>query len=67
MALFSGGKEIVRLLDIFMDSDSLFTYGDVGRMRVNPGSAIEIIGSVLAVVLVHGGMGVAAENAGRLW
>ena len=55
---------IVRSLNVFMDLDSLFTNGDIGRMRVNPASAIEIVGSVL--VPVHGGMGVAAEDARRL-
>src|ERR1035437_9086155 len=53
----------VRTLNVFMDMDSLFTNGDIGRMRVNPASAIEIVDSVL--VLVHGGVGVAAENARR--
>src|SRR5260370_42201250 len=57
---------IVRSLDIFMDLHSLFANGDIGRLRVNPGSAIEIIDSVFRVMLVHGGMGVAAENARRL-
>ena len=47
-----------------MDLDSLFTNGDIGRMRVNPTSAIEIVDSVL--VLMHGGMGMAAENPRRL-
>jgi hypothetical protein len=60
-ASFLAGVEIVGSLNIFMDLNSLFTNGDIGRMRVNPGSAIEIVDSVL--VLVHGGMGVAAENA----
>ena len=58
------GMEIVRPLNVFMDLDSFFTNGDIGRMRVNPASAIEVVDSVL--VLVHGGMSVAAENARRL-
>src|SRR5260370_25282840 len=57
---------IVRSLDIFMDLHSLFANGDIGRLRVNPGSAIEIIYSAFRVMLVHGGMGVAAENARRM-
>ena len=46
-----------------MDLDSLFTDGDIGKALVNPGSAIEIIDS--ALVLVQGGMSVAAENSRR--
>src|SRR6202163_3801439 len=45
-----------------MDLDSLLTNGDIGRTRVNPGSTIVIVDTVLT--LMHGGMGVAAENAG---
>ena len=63
-ALFLGGMEIVGSLNVFMDLNSLFANGDVGRMRVNPASAIEIVGSVL--VLMHGGVGVAAKNARSL-
>ncbi len=59
-ALLSRGMEIVRTLNIFMDLDSLLTNGDVRRTRVNPSSAIVIVDPVLA--LMHGGMGVAAEN-----
>jgi hypothetical protein len=58
------GMKIVGSLDIFMDLDSVFTNGDVGGMFVNPSSAIVIIDSLL--VFVQRGMGVAAENAGRL-
>ena len=57
---------IVRPFKVFMDLDSLFPNGDVSRMRVNPGSAIEIIDSVGGVALVHRGMGVAAENTVRV-
>jgi len=64
LALFLGGMEIVGPLNVFMDLNSLFTNGDIGRMRVNPASAIEIVDSVL--MLMHGGMGVAAENARRV-
>src|SRR3981081_1392039 len=53
---------LVRPLAMLMDLDSLFTNGDIGRMRVNPASAIVIVDPVLT--LMHGGMGVAAENAG---
>src|SRR5208282_4085753 len=63
-ALFCVGMEIVGPLNIFMDPDSLFTDGDIGRMLVDPGSAVEIIDSVF--VLVQGGMSVAAENPCRL-
>src|SRR5208282_4791692 len=61
---FFAGMEIVGSLNVFMDLNSLFANGDIGRMRVNPASAIEIVDSVL--MLVHGGMGVAAENARRM-
>src|SRR5271169_392624 len=63
-ALFCAGMEIVGPLKIFMDLDSLFTDGDIGKMLIDPGSAVEIIDSVF--VLVQGGMSVAAENACRL-
>src|SRR5580658_1539442 len=63
-ALFGAGMEILRLLNIFVDLDSLFPDGDIGRMLIDPSSAIKIIDSVL--VLVQGGMSVAAENACRL-
>src|SRR5216684_3373638 len=59
-ALFSGGMEIVRSLNIFMDLHSVLTHCDIGRMRVNPASAIVIVDPVLT--LMHGGVGVAAEN-----
>src|SRR5580658_1307646 len=62
--LFFSGTEIARLLNIFMDSDSIFTHRDEGRTRIDPGPAIVIIDSVL--VLMQGGMGVAAENARRV-
>src|SRR5260370_35851790 len=52
--------EIAESLNIFMDLDSLFANGDIGGTRVNPGSAIVIVDPVLA--LMHGRMGVAAEN-----
>jgi hypothetical protein len=63
-ASFFAGMKIVGSLNVFMDLNSLFANGDIGRMRVNPASTIEIVGSVL--MLVHGGMGVAAENARRV-
>jgi hypothetical protein len=63
-ALFFAGMKIVGSLNVFMDLNSLFANGDIGGMRVNPASTIEIVGSVL--MLVHGGMGVAAENARRV-
>src|ERR1700686_4027184 len=54
--------EIVRPLDIFVDLHSVLTDSDVGGTRVNPGSTIVIVDTVLT--LMHGGMGVAAENTG---
>ena len=39
------GMPIVSSLDVFLDPDSAFTDGDIGRMRVNPAPAIEIIHS----------------------
>src|ERR1700691_4157868 len=57
-------RSLDMFVDVFMDLYSLFTYRDVGGMRVNPASAIEIIRS--ALVPVHGGMGVSAKNADRL-
>ncbi len=48
-------------LSVFVDMDSLFANRDVGRTRVDPGSAVVIVDSVL--MLMHGGMGVAAEDA----
>jgi hypothetical protein len=47
-----------------MDFYSLFSNRDIGGMRVNPGSAIEIVDSVLG--FVHGGVGMAAKDARRL-
>ena len=55
---------LVGPIDIFVDLDPLFTNGDIGRMLVDPGSAIEIVDSV--ILLVQGGVGVAAENTRRL-
>src|ERR1700738_1348856 len=60
-ALLSRGMGIVRPLNIFVDLNALLTNGDIGRMRVNPSSAIVIVDTVLP--LMHGGMGVAAENS----
>src|ERR1700682_4595308 len=60
--MFSGGIQVVRLLNIFMDLHSVLTNSDIGGTRVNPGSAIVIVDPVLT--LMHGGMGVAAENSG---
>src|ERR1019366_7419235 len=61
-ASFFAGMTIVRAPNVLMNINSLLTNGDIGRMRVNPASAIEIVDSVLVLVLVHGGVGVAAEN-----
>jgi hypothetical protein len=61
-ALLSRGMGIVGPLNIFMDLNALLTNRDIGRMRINPSSAIVIVDAVLT--LVHGGMGVAAENSG---
>src|ERR1035438_10054142 len=65
-ASFCGGMEILRSLSIFMDLHSVPTNGDIRRMRINPSSAIEIVDPVRFIVFVHGGMGMAAENARRL-
>src|SRR4029077_14000912 len=61
-ALFSDGMEIISPLDIFMDLDATLTDGDIGWMPIDPSSAIVIVDTVLS--LMHGGVGVAAENAG---
>src|ERR1019366_9084155 len=58
------GMMSVGPIDIFVDLDSLFANGDIGRMLVDPGSAIVIVDSTL--MLVHGGVGVAAEDTCRL-
>ena len=60
-ALFSGGMEIARPLNIFVDLHSVLTDSDIGRTRVNPSSTIVIVDTVLT--LMHGGMCVAAENS----
>src|ERR1035438_7435681 len=65
-ASFCGGMEILRSLSIFMDLHSVPTNGDIRRMGINPSSAIEIVDPVRFIVFVHGGMGMAAENARRL-
>src|SRR5260221_3449159 len=53
--------EIARLLSIFVNIDSVVTDGDIGGTGINPSSAIVIVDLVLT--FMHGGMGVAAENA----
>src|ERR1019366_223583 len=58
------GMTSVRPIDIFVDLDPLFANSDIGKMLVDPGSTIEIVDSML--VLVQGGVGVAAENTRRL-
>src|SRR5437868_9288805 len=60
--LFFSGMRIARPLDIFMDLHSVLTDSDIGRTCVNPSSTIVIVD--LVFTLMHGDMGVAAENAG---
>src|SRR6266496_2564801 len=62
-AVLFSGLSILGSLDVFLDLDSVFTDSDIGRMRVNPASTIEIVDAGL--VLVQGGMGVSAEDTRR--
>src|SRR3984893_5781494 len=49
-AFVSCGMGIVRPLDIFMDLNARLANGDIGRMRINPSSAIVIVDAVLTLV-----------------
>ena len=49
-----------------VDMDSVFAYGDVGGVRVDPGSAVVVVDAVSGVMLVHGGVGVSAKDALRM-
>src|SRR5271157_1592194 len=63
---FFAGMRIVGPLSVLVDLDSILTNRDVGRLRVNPGSAIEVVDAMRAVVLVQSRMGVAAEDSNRM-
>ena len=49
-----------------MNLHTVFPHGDVCRMRIDPGSAVKIVDSVLVIVLVQGIVSMAAEDASCL-
>src|SRR5271163_3677292 len=66
-AFFAGLLFVAGALGVFMDLDSLFANRNVGRPRVNPGSAVVVVHAVLLIALVHRSVGVAAKDARRLF